>query len=569
MQPRPYQRECATAVLDARDKGLQRVLYALPTGCGKTFVFTLIHRLWEAPGPTLVIAHREELLDQAAGAFLKVDPSLKVGVEQGDRRADPDCDVICGSVQTLSRGKRLLDFLPKMIVCDEAHHAPAASYKKIFERFGCFEPGGPMLVGCTATPKRLDRVNLATIFEKQVFNYPLRQAIEEGYLSDVRGYRVRSDVSLEKVKTTAGDFNQKELAEAVDDRIRTYKVLSHWWQVARNRQTIAFCASVEHAQNVCEAFRFGRVKAECIHGKLSREERESILSRFKRGEVQALTNVEILTEGFDHPPTSCILMMRPTQSWSLYMQMVGRGTRLYPGDPKSEVPFLQAPKEDLLVIDVVDNCRKHSLAGVPAILDLPADFDLEGKSLMQAAQFMDELGEKASIFTRGDLAQTPSSFDELETMLEQVDLFAQVEPPQEVRENCELTWVKMSPEKYYLSCGRDDQGLDREVKLEQDLMGNWILQLLVGGSLVYGTEYRSDDTPERLAKILKAADRGIRRVWPDAERIASQNAAWRTDPPTDKQLKMLRRFGYSDDLLLKLSKGEASNLITANLSAKR
>jgi superfamily II DNA or RNA helicase len=555
MELRPYQLAARDEVVKAfTADDLHSVLYALPTGTGKTVTFGAIHNALQAerPGKTLVLAHREELLDQAAGMFERSAPGTVVGIEQGDRYAEKDCSVVIASVQTLSRGKRLGWFSPNLIITDEAHHAVAESYVKIFKRYGAMQPGEVKLVGCTATPKRLDKLNLASVFQRQVYNYPIRQAIEEGYLCDIRGYRVRSDVNLDKVKTLGGDFNQGELAAAVMDQNRTRKALSHWWSVARNRQTVVFCASVEHAEMVAETFRSKNFKAECIHGNLGKEERRAILERFKQGETQILTNVEVLTEGFDHPPLSCVLMMRPTKSWSLYMQMTGRGTRICDG------------KEDLIVIDVVDNCRKHSLAGVPAILDLPPGLDLQGKSLSQAAKYMDQVESKLSLLKE----EMPSTFSELQTVLEKVDLFAAVEPAAEVKENSTMTWVKINAEHYLLSCGSvrtDDpavRGPQQEAHLRQDLMGQWVLQFLVGGVVVDGR----GPYDQEIGPVLRIADREVRAYWPSVGYIADSGARWRKDPPTEGQIKMLVRSGFNPDAVSKLTKGEASSMISAVLA---
>lgn len=545
MNLRPYQEQAVAAVLDARERGLSRVLYTMPTGCGKTQAFVEIARRMMAAvqRPALVIAHREELLDQAAHRFQAMMPGVWVDVEQGPRRAGHLSEVVVASVQTLSRSEQRLSWLhPGVVICDEAHHAPAAGYRKVFTRFGCFS-GEAYLVGCTATPKRLDKLNLHAIFEEQVFDYSIRTAIRDGWLCDVRGYRVKSQVDLSKVHTTAGDFNQAELAEAVNVAARTDAAIKHWQEVAAARSTIVFCASVAHAQDAAAAFCERGISAEFVHGGMKPDERQGVLARFTRGRTQVLTNVEVLTEGFDHPPTSCVVMLRPTQSWGLYAQMIGRGTRICDG------------KSDLVVVDVVDNCQKHSLASVPAILDLPADLDLEGKSLSQAADMLDELGEQAAVLATYE----PQTYRELETTLQQVDLFARVEPPQEVKKLSRLAWIRLHDGSYLLDV---DHNPRRVARILPDMLGMYRC------SLQQGDEVRTHPQPAELHVAFQRADRAVERAWPDLVRRVVANAPWRYQPPTEKQVGLLRRLGYASEAISALNKGQASGLITAAKAAR-
>jgi superfamily II DNA or RNA helicase len=566
---RPYQQDASKAVIDAFNRGLQRVLVAMPTGTGKTVTFGSVHELYQEPGQTLVVAHRDELIEQAAAMFRWADPAAKVGIEKANQYAAPSCSVVVSSIQTLARGQRLSWMHPKLIVPDEAHHAVAPSWVKVFDRFGCFTLGGPKLLGVTATPKRLDRLNLQSVFEEQVYTYPIRQAIEEGWLLDIRGYRVRSDVNLDKVHSTAGDFNKGELADAVKDPERTRRALSHWYGKAKDRKTLVFCADVEHAELVAAEINAKLnsrgVFAACVHGELKTPERRQHLADFKAGKLQILTNAELLTEGYDEPEVGCILMLRPTQSWGLYCQMLGRGTRTLKGtidgleDAEARVNAItESALPDLIVIDVVDNCRRHSLAGVPCVLDLPPSLDLEGETLTKAAKFIDQLGEVAAILTQENL---PDTFSGLQTLLEQVDLFAQVEPPQEVKEHCSLAWVRLNAEHYFVECGslQTHYGQKRAAAhLRQDLLGRWVLQLLEDQAVVSGTTYEAELEP-----ALEQADAFVRTWWPSVTRVAGQNAPWRRDPPTAGQLKLLQERGYDEQALAKLNKGQASSLISA------
>lgn len=544
MELRPYQIECVDAVMKAKAHGRKRVLYVLPTGCGKTQVFcTLAERILQQDRrPVLVIAHREELLSQAAERVKLMVPGLRVGTERAGQTCPSVAHVVVASVQTIGRKTSnrlqwLADKAPSAIIIDEAHHSTATGYQNVIERFGGYDDR-TFVVGCTATPKRLDRKALHGIhgatFEEEVYRYEIRKAIKDGFLCPVRGFRVVSDVDMSKVGNVAGDFNLGQLAAAVNVSARTKKAVAHWVEVAGDRKTIAFCVNVEHAQNAAEAFRLVGATAECIHGALKPDERKAILARLKSGETQVVTNCEVLTEGFDQPDVSSVVMLRPTQSWSMYVQMVGRGTRLAPG------------KKDLIVIDVVDNCQKHSLATVPAIIDLPPGLDLQGHTLEEAADALDELGAGAAVLQKAE----PKDFDELKTMLRTVDLFGQVDPPAEVVNSSDLNWLAV-PGGYYISAGGN-----RSARITQDALENYHLQL-------YAEDERHDPIllGEEAGPSLRAADNALLTAWPDSMNIVRRAARWRKEPPTPKQVETLMKFRIAPAAIAAMTKGQASSMI--------
>jgi superfamily II DNA or RNA helicase len=228
---RPYQEKARNAVLAAKDRGLQRVLAVSPTGTGKTTLFSdLVGEFHSGYGVnSLIIAHREELLQQASARISLQNPGLHVGVESGSSRAPWNCDVVVAGIQSIGRAESTkLDFLkPGFLIVDEAHHAPADSYQNVMRRFGSYE-GECFTIGVTATPHRLDNKPLhgheSAIFEEVVFTYTLAEAIADGWLCDLRGFRVASGISLDAIKTTAGDYNQGQLQRAVniDQRNRDF-----------------------------------------------------------------------------------------------------------------------------------------------------------------------------------------------------------------------------------------------------------------------------------------------------------------------------------------------------------
>ena len=383
---RSYQRQCLERLRQRYREGKRRLLVSLPTGTGKTVIFAQFPHYFRMKKRLLVLAHREELLEQARQKFHDADPTLGVEVEQAGRHASAECKVVIASVPTLGRAAstRLAALDPQdfyLIVADEAHHAVAKSYRAIFEHFGLFAADTPrMLVGFTATPRRGDQQGLGEVFEEIAYSRSLEEMIRERFLCPVAGWRVTSDVNLDAVQVRGGDFVESQLARAVDVAERNALLLRAYQDLARHRRCIVFCVNVAHARDVATRFREAGIRAAAVWGAMPKEERRTTLAQLSRGALEVVTNCNVLTEGFDEPRVDCILMGRPTRSRLLYAQMVGRGTRLHP------------EKSDLLVIDVADNTRQHTLAGLHVLFDLspalggpPEDQDTAGPGVRCAA----------------------------------------------------------------------------------------------------------------------------------------------------------------------------------------
>jgi len=346
---RPYQREAIDAVLAARRAGTRRMVVALPTGAGKTVVFAELIR--QARYPVLVLAHRDELVKQACAkiqAALGRDPTDEriVAIEQGATRAPAEASVLVASIRTLHDeriGKVLGGRDIRLVIYDECHHAVADANRRVLERIGAFEPDWPgTLIGFTATTRRADGRGLDEVFEDIAYSRSLRQMIDDGYLRPLRGLRIDTGVDIRDVSAAGGDFDESELADAIDVRARNLLVARAIQEVTRDRRTIAFCVGVGHAMNLAKALREIGVPASVVFGEMPRPDRIETLRRFAAGELRVITNVGVLTEGFDDPGVSAIAMVRPTRSESMYLQCVGRGMRLSPD------------AEDCLVLDFVD-----------------------------------------------------------------------------------------------------------------------------------------------------------------------------------------------------------------------
>jgi superfamily II DNA or RNA helicase len=302
---RPYQEDAISAILRARDEGLGRVLMTLPTGCGKTLTFTELIDRARLSRPALVLAHRDELIRQAADRVQAQLPHLRVAVEKAGEVAPRSANVVVASVQSIGgSGNRRLGWLeadgPELIICDECHHASAISYVSAFERFGAFD-GRSFLLGVTATPHRMDAKRLEKVFQAEVYRYGLRDALKDGWLCPIRCFRVTTDIDLSTVKTNNGDFEAGALSRAINNAARTQSAIQHWREVAGDRKTLVFCVDVQHSHDAAEAWREAGYTAAAIDGTMHIDERRAVLARFHAGETQVLANcfdaeTEILTD---------------------------------------------------------------------------------------------------------------------------------------------------------------------------------------------------------------------------------------------------------------------------------
>jgi superfamily II DNA or RNA helicase len=378
---RPYQREAIDAVIAARRRGVRRMVVCLPTGAGKAVIFSHLARL--ATRQVLVLAHREELLAQAIDKLSRaLEGSRVVGLERGTSRAPAEAKVLVASLRSLHPdrigavlGGRDLG----LIIYDECHHAPAEDNQRVLRTIGCFERDWPgTLLGFTATTARGDGKGLDAVFEDIVYARTLPDLIDGGYLVPLKGYRIATATDLTRHAGGGNDFDEAELAEDVDIEERNALVARSIQELARDRRTIAFCVTVNHARNLSKALNHIGVPAGIVHGEMAAADRARALHDFRTGRVAVLANVAVLTEGFDDPGVSCVAMARPTRSEGLYAQCVGRGTRLADG------------KKDCLILDFVD-VSALSLCTLPSLFGCPRELDLRGEDARDAARVWEQI----------------------------------------------------------------------------------------------------------------------------------------------------------------------------------
>ena len=372
LTPRPYQERALENIEQAEREGVRRPLVVHPTGTGKTVVMSTAVSRRANRGRSLLMVHRDELASQTIEKLGWQAPELRSGLVKAGSN-DVGADLVVASVQTGSRANRLEQILASQdkygrfgtIIVDEAQHAPAPSWTRMLTGLGAFNSHGPLAIGFTATPER-DNGKTLGVWEKVVDYMSIREAIFEGHLVPILpAVVVETKMDMGQVKKGRdGDLSEGDLGRELENSGAIEQMADAVVQHASERKGVAFLPTIRTSELLADALRQRGVRAEHLDGNTPGEERKAILKRLKTGETTWVTNCAVLTEGFDEPTISCVLVGRPTKFHGLYVQMVGRGTRTALG------------KTDLLVIDVVGASQRHELIGV---VDLGLDLDDERK----------------------------------------------------------------------------------------------------------------------------------------------------------------------------------------------
>ena len=364
---RPYQQQARDRIHAEWDAGHTRTLLVLPTGTGKTIVFASVAADQVRAGDrVLILAHRGELLEQAADK-LQRSTGLVSAVEKAKSTClDSWFRVVVGSVQTLQRTARLERFPQDYfgtIIIDEAHHAITDGYRRILDYFS-----GAKVLGVTATPDRGDMRNLGEVFDSLAFEYKLTDAIKEGYLCKIMAQTIPLQLDITSVAMSGGDYAVGDLGTALDPYLE--QIAAEMARRCKSRKTVVFLPLIKTSQKFRDLLNAKGFRAAEVNGQS--DDRRQVLADFDAGKYNVLCNSMLLTEGWDCPSVDCVVVLRPTKVRSLYSQMVGRGTRLSPG------------KTDLLLLDFLWMTDKHELCR-------PADLVCEDRTV--ARQMTEHLAE--------------------------------------------------------------------------------------------------------------------------------------------------------------------------------
>lgn len=340
-----------------------------PTGAGKTIMLSAVTgEMISGGAKACVLAHRDELTNQNRAKFARVNPDTETSVVDAMSKSWRG-QVTFAMAPTLSRASNL-SAMPKLdlLVIDEAHHAVAESYRRIIDRVRDANPDA-CVFGVTATPNRGDKRGLREVFDNVADQVRLGELIASGHLVPPRTFVIDVGVQdeLRSVRKTMADFDMAEVAGIMDRAPVTDEVIRHWKEKAGDRQTVVFCSTVAHAEHVTDAFRAAGVSAALIHGDLAAETRKAILADYAAGDIRVVANVAVLTEGWDHPPTSCVVLLRPSSYKSTMIQMVGRGLRTVDSEEHPGVV-----KTDCIVLDFGTSSLIHGT--------LEQDVNLDGKT---------------------------------------------------------------------------------------------------------------------------------------------------------------------------------------------
>jgi superfamily II DNA or RNA helicase len=505
---RPYQRDAVAAVLAARRSGVRRMVVSLPTGAGKTVIFSELAKM--ARRQVLVLAHREELLGQARA---KLDAALDgrhvVSIERGAQTASADAKVLVCSIRSLheerlARVVRGRDF--GLVIYDECHHAAAEDNMRVLRQLGVFDASWDgTLLGFTATTARGDGKGLDAVFETIAYSRSLPEMINDGFLAPLLGFRIATGADLTRVSSSGLDFSGEELSEAVDIEDRNALVARSIQELARDRRTIAFCVTVNHARHLCIALNRLGVSAGIVYGEMPSEARAGVLADFRKGQIQVLANVAVLTEGFDDPGVSCIAMARPTRSEGMYTQCVGRGTRLHPG------------KRDCLILDFVD-ASSLPLCSLPSLFGVPRNFDLLGGDVSEAARAWQQIAFdhpgfeiEAGALTLPEIQQRAAAFNPLT-----------LEVHEEVRAISANAWFSLGRHGVGLHFQRRPGSVSEALVLRRPGRGK-VWEVLIDNT-----------TMARLSELeeaVSAVDYELERLGRAVATSALASAIWRQPPP--------------------------------------
>ncbi len=504
LQLRPYQEEALQAIEFNRLRGKRRQLISLPTGSGKTLIFS---RYIQQQGVrSLILGASLELSDQTKQRFMQLDKIAQVGLVDG-RHKEFDKQIVIASIQSacVQANLEMLQAQKfQIIVIDEAHHSVAESYRKVLTALGAFSKDGPLLIGFTATPFRSDNKGLKDIFEVVAYEKSIRDLVLAGYLTKPVATKVVTDIYFSAVDTES----EATLSKVMNTPAMRKLVVDKYQEIALKKKALAFCVNVEHAHALAVTFNEAGIVAQTIFGEMPKEKREQILQDFKEGAIDVLCNCNLLTEGFDEPSIEVVILARPTKSKGLYQQMVGRGLRLFPN------------KTSCIVIDFSD--KSHSIC-TAAVLQESATAEHEQIKRKRKTQEQN----------------IPKNLDPiLKSALADMDILSEQE----------FFWGKEGT-MHILN------GMNSRI---------CVVRVSAGHSAYYYSPYKCIILADNVDfDYAFGAAQDYARIHCKEFVLSDIKASWRNELASQAQLRILRARGFKKDIK-KLTKGQADLLIKSN-----
>lgn len=534
MPTRPYQAEALESIRRADEEGCRRQLIVLPTGTGKTKIASELPEVIGLQGWSVMgfLVAQEELAFQAVEALQECNPNLRITLEKAEHYGDVDADIVVASVDTLARSdKRLAAFarLPfRVIFLDECHAAVSPKYLKVLRELRALKGEDNcdperLLIGLTATPRRHDGLALERIFDKIVFRRGIREMVEAKWIAEPRAYRVDIGMSLDGLPIRGGDFATGDLSEAVNTPYINSLVVQKYLEYGAGLPSIGFTVDIQHSEDLAKTFRHHGLKFEAISSNTPKALRKELIAAHRNMELTGLVSCQALLVGFDSPPATVALWVRPTCSGLLYQQGLGRVLRPYPA-PEAAATHTGYVKQHAIVVDFVGASAKHRLYTAATLFGLHPDFDMEGRSVVKTLKQLEDLQKKNLTL---DISAYPSLQD-VEAAVTKVDLWKPAPIPKLAKSCSQFIWMADGEDRYRLSAP------EVSVFIECNHLGEFEV-------------YRKADKGEPDARLIFGepedafayADSLVPEKSVPLIRI---NARWRKQPPSEAQCALLWRL---------------------------
>ncbi|KAF1993421.1 P-loop containing nucleoside triphosphate hydrolase protein, partial [Amniculicola lignicola CBS 123094] len=574
IQLREYQEECIQSVLSYLEKGHKRLGISLATGSGKTVIFThLIDRIPSVgdASQALILAHRRELVEQAARHCTLAYPDKHVDIEMGNHQASGAADITVASIQSIMSGDRVSKFDParyKLVLVDEAHHIVSQQYLDLLEHFGLRHPAdwtavsAPVLVGVSATFSRFDGRKLGSVIDHIVYHRDYVDMIEENWLSDVIFTTVEIKADLTAIRPGAnGDFQTGALSKAINTDATNEIAVRSWMAKAKERKsTLVFCVDLSHVSNLTAKFRQYGIAAQFVTGDTPKKTRSARVDAFRNGEFPVLLNCGVFTEGTDIPNIDCVLLARPTKSRNLLVQMIGRGMRLHKG------------KENCHIIDLVASLST-------GVVSTPTLFGLDPAEIVENAtnDEMMELKDRKEIEKRREEAVAEAQTERIARQIPGTitftdydsvhDLLADASGDRYIRKISEFAWVGTGDGRFVLTTNSGHYLLIKPGQSPGSGTGGFVVKFY--RKLPHSVKSKSPyATPRIVAEgesfehAVHAADTFGAEIFQHV--FIAKNKGWRRSPASQAQIDFLNKFRPEEDKLTirDITKGKAGDMIT-------